>query len=105
MPRRGGLLKPVKENNHQPMEMPMRKFMINEEGLSGPANYKKAVERFLKTGGLPRAKGLETIGRVETSPPVRAGAFTWSRGLPRRARGGSTPNGPTFWDLGGCSGH
>jgi hypothetical protein len=44
------------------------KFMITWKAT--PANYKTAVERFLKTGG-PAPKGLKTIGRWHTAGSSR----------------------------------
>jgi hypothetical protein len=49
------------------MEMPMN-FMITWK--ASPANYKTAVERFLKTGA-PAPQGLETIGRWHTAGSSR----------------------------------
>jgi hypothetical protein len=44
------------------------KFMITWK--ASPANYKAAVERFLKTGA-PAPKGLKTIGRWHTAGSSR----------------------------------
>jgi hypothetical protein len=44
------------------------KFMITWK--VSPANYKAAVERFLKTGA-PAPKGLQTIGRWHTAGSSR----------------------------------
>jgi len=44
------------------------KFMITWKAT--PANYKTAVDRFLKTGG-PATKGLKTIGRWHTAGSSR----------------------------------
>ena len=87
--RHWGLLKPVKEQ--QSTKGDPDEVHDHVEGLAG--KLQDAVERFLKTGA-PAPNGLKRS--VVGTPPVRAGAFTWSRAPTPRSRR-STPNGPTSW--------